>query len=288
MSRSTEDALFLAALRVASAGAALVVVLIALFLVQESVPALQNIGIDRMLRDASWHPETEAADGRFYMPPMLVGTVLATLGALVVAVPLGLASALFCRFYAPPFLSRGYRSLVELLAGIPSVVYGFWGLVVLTPLLRAWQPPGQSLLAAILILALMILPTIALLTEAALAAVPASYLRGAAALGLSRWATIRGIVLPAAFSGLATAMFLAMGRALGETMAVLMVAGNVAQMPASVFEPIRTLTSNIALELGYAAGDHRAILFVSGLVLLVLTTALVLSADRMTKLQRHD
>src|SRR5262249_8200808 len=185
------------------------------------------------------------------------------------------------------FLSRGYRSVVELLAGIPSVAYGFWGLVALTPLLRAWQPPGQSLLAAILILALMILPTIALLAEAALTAVPASYLRGAAALGLSRWATIRGIVLPAALSGLATAVFLAMGRALGETMAVLMVAGNVAQMPASVFEPVRTLTSNIALELGYAAGDHRAILFVSGLVLLVLTTALVLLADRLTKAQRH-
>jgi phosphate transport system permease protein len=279
--------MFLAALRVTSASAVLVLVLIALFLMQESVSALQNIGVGRMFRDASWHPETDAADGRFYLLPMLVGTVLATVGALVVAVPLGLASALFCRFYAPPFLRRGYRSLVELLAGIPSVAYGLWGLVALTPLLRAWQPPGQSLLAAILILALMILPTIALLAEAALAAVPASYLRGAAALGLSRWATIRGIVLPAALSGLATAVFLAMGRALGETMAVLMVAGNVAQMPASIFGPVRTLTSNIALELGYAAGDHRAILFVSGLVLLVLTTALVLLADCVTKSQRH-
>jgi phosphate transport system permease protein len=287
MFRSTKDSLFLAILRVVAAVAALVVVLIALFLVQESVPAFQNIGLGRMLSDPSWHPETDAADGRFYIVPMLVGTVLTTVGALVVAVPLGLASALFCRFYAPPFLGRAYRSLVELLAGIPSVVYGLWGLVVLAPLLRAWKPPGQSLLTAILILAFMILPTIALLAEAAIAAAPAAYLRGAAALGLARWATIRGIVLPAARSGLITAVFLAMGRALGETMAVLMVAGNVAEMPDSLFKPIRTLTGNIALELGYAAGDHRAMLFVNGLVLLGLTSALVLIASRMTRQQRH-
>jgi phosphate transport system permease protein len=287
MSRSTEDALFLSGLRVVSAVAALIVALIALFLAQESVPALQNIGLARMLRDPSWHPETDAADGRFYIVPMLVGTVLTTVGALVVAVPLGLASALFCRFYAPPFLGRAYRSLVELLAGIPSVAYGLWGLVMLAPLLRAWKPPGQSLLTAILILAFMILPTIALLAEAAIAAVPAAYLRGAAALGLARWATIRGIVLPAARSGLITAVFLAMGRALGETMAVLMVAGNVAEMPGNLFKPIRTLTGNIALELGYAAGDHRAMLFVNGLVLLALTSALVLLAERMTRQQRH-
>jgi len=287
MSRSTKDFLFLAILRVVAAVAALVVVLIALFLVQESVPAFQNIGLGRMLSDPSWHPETDAADGRFYIVPMLVGTVLTTVGALVVAVPLGLASALFCRFYAPPFVGRAYRSLVELLAGIPSVVYGLWGLVVLAPLLRAWKPPGQSLLTAILILAFMILPTIALLAEAAIASVPAAYLRGSAALGLARWATIRGIVLPAARSGLITAVFLAMGRALGETMAVLMVAGNVAEMPDSLFKPVRTLTGNIALELGYAAGDHRAMLFVNGLVLLGLTSALVLIASRMTRQQRH-
>jgi phosphate transport system permease protein len=287
MSRSTEDALLLTALRAVAAGAALIVVLIALFLVQEAIPAFQSIGARRLLSDPSWHPDTEAAGGRFNMLPMIVGTALATIGALVLATPLGIASALFCCFYAPPRLARAYRSLVELMAGIPSVAYGFWGLVVVAPLLREWQPPGQSLLAAILILALMILPTVALLAQAALSAVPAAYLRGAAALGLTRWATIWGIALPAARSGLVTAVFLAMGRALGETMAVLMVAGNVVQSPASLFEPVRTLTANIALELGYAAGDHRSALFVSGLVLLILTSALVLLTDRLTRTVRH-
>jgi phosphate transport system permease protein len=287
MSRSTEDAVMLSVLRVVAAFAAVIVVLIALFLVQEAIPAFSTIGLRRLIADASWHPESEAATGRFNMVPMIVGTALATLGALILATPLGIASALFCCFYAPPRLARAYRSLIELMAGIPSVAYGFWGLVVLAPLVRQWQPPGQSLLAAVLILALMILPTIALLAQSALSAVPAAYLRGAAALGLTRWATIWGIALPAARSGIVTAVFLAMGRALGETMAVLMVAGNVVQSPTSLFEPVRMLTANIALELGYAAGDHRSALFVSGLVLLLLTSWLVLLTDRLTRAMRH-
>jgi phosphate transport system permease protein len=287
MFRSSEDALFVAGLHVFSAGAALVVVLIAIFLVRESTPAIEHIGIARIVGDASWHPNADAAAGRYNMLPMVLGTLLATAGALLLAAPLGLASALFCRYYAPPMMGRGYRRLVELIAGIPSVAYGFWGLVVLAPLVRAWHPPGQSLLAAVLILAIMILPTIALFADAALAAVPATYLHGAAALGLPRWATIKGIALPAARSGLVTAILLATGRALGETMAVLMVAGNVVQVPVSVFDPVRTLTANIALELGYAAGDHRAALFVSGFILLALTTLLVLLAEGLTRTNRH-
>jgi phosphate transport system permease protein len=287
MSPSSKERLLLGGVRVAAAVAALIVFMIALFLVQEAAPAMKDVGVGRMAGDPSWHPDTEAANGRFNMMPMVVGTIVASIGALLLAVPLGIASALFCSFYAPTRLARIYRALVELLAGIPSVAYGFWGLVVLTPLLRAWAPPGQSLLAAILILAFMILPTIALMAEAAIVAVPKSYLHGAAALGLTRASTIRGIVLPAARSGLVTATFLALGRALGETMAVLMVAGNVAKVPMSVFEPVRTLTGNIALELGYAAGDHRAVLFVSGVLLLLLTSALVLTANRMTRGNSH-
>ena len=173
-------------------------------------------------------------------------------------------------------MGRLYRRLIELLAGIPSVVYGFWGLVTLVPLIARVRPPGPSLLAGILILTIMILPTITLMAHAALAGVPKHYLQGAAALGLSRWATIRGVVFPAARSGLFTGVILETGRAIGETMAILMVCGNVVRTPHSLFDPIRTLTANIALEMGFALGDHRSALFVSGLLL----TAMIVDAGR--------
>jgi phosphate transport system permease protein len=188
-------------------------------------------------------------------------------------------SAIFSRFYAPEHLRTAYRRLVELLAGIPSVVYGFWGLVVLVPLIGRLQPPGPSLLAGVIILAIMVLPTIALMADAAIENVPEPYLRAAAALGLSRWGTIRGVVLPAARSGLFTGVILETGRAIGETMAILMVCGNVVQTPDSLFDPIRTLTANIALEMAYAVGDHRAALFVTGLVLMAMIVALVIAAE---------
>jgi phosphate transport system permease protein len=175
-----------------------------------------------------------------------------------------------------------------LLAGIPSVVYGFWGLVVLVPLIGRIQPPGTSLLAGIAILTIMILPTIALMADASLAKVPPEYLRGAAALGLSRWGMIRGVVFPAAKSGLFTGVILETGRAIGETMAMLMVCGNVVQTPKSLFDPMRTLTANIALEMAYATGDHRSALFVSGLVLMALIVALVVGAEVISKGQIYE
>ena len=259
-----------------------VVLLIAGFLVAESLGALSSVGLRRFLGDPSWHPSADAS-GSFNLAPMLWGTLLATVGAILVAAPLGVLSALFCRVYAPAAVGKPYRRLIELLAGIPSVVYGFWGLVVLVPLIAAFRPPGASLLAGALILALMILPTIALTADAALASVPRAYLLAAAALGLGRWATLRGVALPAARSGIATGVILAAGRALGETMAVLMVCGNVVETPSSIFDPVRTLTANIALEMAYALGDHRSALFVSGLFLLALVTLLVLIADRIER-----
>jgi phosphate transport system permease protein len=201
----------------------------------------------------------------------------------LLATPLGILSAVFCHYYAPPMVARPYRRLIELLAGIPSVVYGFWGLVVLVPLIGEIHPPGPSLFAGILILAIMIFPTIALMADASLANVPQHYLRGAAALGLPRWATIQGIVLPTAKSGLFTGVILETGRAIGETMAILMVCGNVVQTPSSIFDPIRTLTANIALEMAYALGDHRAALFVSGLVLMAMIVALAITAEWISR-----
>ncbi len=214
---------------------------------------------------------------------MRMGTLLAMSGAVLAATPLGILSAVFCQFYAPPLLARWYRRLIELLAGIPSVVYGFWGLVVLVPLIARLHPPGPSLLAGILILTVMILPTIALMADAALANVPPQLLRGAAALGLPRWAVIRGVAFPAAKAGLFTGVILETGRAIGETMAILMVCGNVVKTPHSLFDPIRPLTANIALEMAFAEGDHRAALFVSGLILMALIVALVAAAELISR-----
>ncbi len=248
--------------------------LILLFLVADSIPALRTLG-DRLIHDDSWHPSEHATDGTFGMLPIVIGSLTVTLGSILIAAPLGLASAIFCHFYAPPMLAGFYRRMVELLAGIPSVVFGFWGLAVLAPMISTLlRPPGHSMLAGILVVALMILPTIALISETALAAVPRSHIAGAAALGMGRWSIIRSIVLPSARAGIFTAMILGIARAVGETMAVVMVCGNIVRVPGSVFDSVRTLTANIALEMGYSVGMHRSALFVSGLLLLFTAIAL--------------
>lgn len=280
MSRLNKDTLLAATLRICALAAGAILLLVLAFLLRESWPALTHVGITRFFTDASWHPTV----GQYNLLPMLWGTLYAMIGSVLIATPLGVLSAIFCHYYAPPAVARVYRRLIELLAGIPSVVYGFWGLVVLVPLIRELNPPGPSLLAGIIILTIMILPTIALMADAALANVPQHYLRGAAALGLSRWHTTVHVVLPAAKSGLFTGVILETGRAIGETMAILMVCGNVVQTPDSIFDPIRTLTANIALEMAYALGDHRSALFVSGLVLLA---AIILLASAVEHMQQR-
>lgn len=255
--------------------AAAILLLMLVFLGLESFPLLREIGVSRFLSDPDWHPTSD----QFNLAPMLLGTLLVSLGAVLLATPCGMASALFCCYYAPPAIATLYRRLIELLAGIPSVVYGFWGLVVLVPMINRLHPPGASLLAGILILALMILPTVALVSEASFKSVPREYLQSAAALGLQRWGTIRGVIIPAAKSGLVTGIILAGGRAIGETMAVLMVCGNVVQVPKSLFDPVRTLTANIALEMAYATGNHRSALFVTGLVLMGTISILVFISE---------
>jgi len=282
-SPSHADARLAGVLSAAAGLAAAILVLIVLFLLRESWPVLEKVEWLRYLTDAAWHP----SEGLFGLAPMLGATLASSAGALLLAGSLGVASALFCRFYAPSSIARQYRRLLALLAGIPSVVFGFWGLTELVPLIARWQPPGTSLLAAILILTLMILPTVALTADAALAAVPEGYLQGAAALGLSRSGTILGVALPAAKGGIVSGLLLAAGRALGEIMAVLMVAGNVVQTPHGLFDPVRTLTANIALEMAYATGEHRAALFVSGLVLTGLVMLLAGLALRQGGTRSH-
>lgn len=264
------DALVTAPLAAIAIGVASILLLVLLYLVDEAMPVLRGIGWLRLLTDDGWHP----LEGQFGLSPMLVATLASTAGAVALATPLGVASAIFLRFYAPAPLARVYRSALGLLAGIPSVVYGLWGLTVLVPLIARWTPPGASLLAAILILALMIVPTVALTSAAALAGVPEARLLGGHALGMGRKGIIMGVALPSARSGIVSGIVLACARALGETMAVLMVAGNVVQTPASLLTPVRTLTANIALEMAYAGGLQRSALFATGLILTLMVVTL--------------
>lgn len=275
MSRYLIDSLLLWTLRGAGIIAGSLAFLMVAFLALESLPALYGVKPIRFFTDASWHP----LDNLYNLTPMLSASLFLMAGSILLAAPLGILSAVFCRHYAPPPLARWYRRLIELLAGVPSVVYGLWGLVVLVPLIARLRPPGQSLLAGILILALMILPTIALIADASLGSVPRQYLLGGSALGFTRWGLVWRVALPAARSGIFAGIILGAGRAVGETMAVLMVCGNAVRMPTSAFNSVRALTANIALEMAYAMDTHRSALFVSGLILSGLIIALVAAAD---------
>lgn len=276
MSPSARDARLQRWLALAAGIASAVLVLIVLFLVRESWPIIARHGLLRFLSDRSWHP----SEGAFNVVPMVAASAATSALAITAATPLGVAAAIFCRFYATGAIGRILHWMIVLLAGIPSVVLGLWGLTVIVPLILKIAPPGTSLLAGSLVLGLMILPTIALTTGAALASVPSSYWVGAAALGLTREAAIMTVAVPAARAGIFAGVMLASARALGETMAVLMVSGNVVQLPKSLFAPVRTLTANIALEMAYAIGDHRASLFVSGLALTAMVLLLAAAAQR--------
>ncbi len=254
-----------------------ILLLVGIFVVVKSLPFLTELGVQPLWRDIDWAP----TKGSFNLLPILVGSLLVTLGAVVLAGPSGVLLAIFGRYYAPSWISSIYRSLMELLSGIPSVVYGFWGLIVLVPLISGFIPPGASLLAACLVLALMVLPLVVLSADNAFEKTPESWLAAADALALQRWSKIWRIVLPSAMPGILSGVILQTGRALGETMAVLMVSGNIVQIPNSLFEPVRTLTANIALEMSYATDTHMNALFVSGLILFLLSFAVVYLGGRL-------
>jgi len=210
----------------------------------------------------------------------LIGSLWVTAGALIFGVPLGVAVAIFTAEFAPPTLRAAVRPLIQLLAGIPSVIYGFVGLTVLIPRIQRYLGgPGPSALAGAMVLAIMILPTIVSISENSIRAVPREYRDGALALGATQWQTIWRVVLPAARSGILSSIILGMGRAIGETMAVIMVVGNALALPFSPLQSVTTLTSNIGLEMAYATGDHRRALFATGVVLFVIIMALGISAN---------
>lgn len=244
------------------------VLLICLFLFANGIPAIGKVGVVKFLFGTNWAPNDVPQS--FGIFPMIVGSFYITAGAIIIGVPIGILTATFMASFCHKKVYRYLKPAVGLLAGIPSVVYGFFGMVVIVPIIRSLLGgSGSSILTASILLGIMILPTIIGVSEAALRAVPKSYYEGALALGASHERAVFFTVLPAAKSGLLASVVLGIGRAIGETMAVIMVAGNQARMPAGLLRGVRTLTANIVLEMGYAAELHREVLIATGVVLFV-------------------
>ncbi|MDO7786019.1 phosphate ABC transporter permease subunit PstC [Desulforamulus aquiferis] len=247
--------------------AVLVVALITYFIFADGLPVMLKHGLGHFLLGSEWRPLND----QFGLLSMIVGSFLVTFGALIIGVPLSVGCAIFLAEIAPKQVTMVVRPAIELLAGIPSVVYGFYGLIILVPLIREFfGGRGFSILGGSVVLAIMILPTVVNISEDAIRAVPKEYKEGSLALGATHWQTIKKVIVPSARSGILTAIVLGMGRAIGETMAVIMVVGNVASLPESILDPVRTLTGNIAIEMGYAAGTHSQALFATGIVLFVI------------------
>ncbi len=244
----------------------LAVALICVFLFGNGVPAMLEVGLKEFLFGTKWAPTNIPPS--FGILPMIMGSIYITIGAVLIGLPIGIFTAIYLSRFCPKRLYKIVKPAVELLAGIPSVVYGFFGLVVIVPFIRDYVGGhGTSILSASILLGIMILPTIVGISEAAIRAVPESYYEGALALGATRERAVFKAVVPAAKSGIMAAIVLGVGRAIGETMAVIMVAGNQTRLPNSILDGIRTLTSNIVMEMGYAADLHREVLIATGVVL---------------------
>ena len=244
----------------------LAVALICIFLFGSGVPAIAKIGPIQFLFGTKWKP----GNNIYGIFPMILGSIYVTAGAILVGVPIGFLTAVFMAKFCPEGIYRFFKPMIDLLAGIPSVVYGFFGMVVIVPFVReVIGGKGSSILTASLLLGLMILPTIISVSEAAIRAVPESYYEGSLALGATHERSVFAAMLPAAKSGIMAGVILGVGRAIGETMAVIMVAGNQARIPDSILKGVRTLTANIVLEMGYATDLHREALIATGVVLFV-------------------
>ena len=250
------------------------VILICVFLFANGIPGMAEIGFLDFIFGDSWKPGNDA----FGIFPMIIGSIYVTVGAMIFGVPFGLLTAVFMARFCPPKLYKILKPIINILAGIPSVVYGFFGVVVLIPFVREnFGGSGISLLTASILLGMMILPTIINVSESAIRAVPENYYEGSLALGATQEASIFRVILPAAKSGIMAGIILGVGRAIGETMAVIMVAGNQPIIPGSITDGVRTMTANIVMEMGYATGLHREALIATGVVLFVFILIINLS-----------
>lgn len=264
----------------AACASVLAVFLICLFLFANGIPAIGKIGPLKFLLGTTWKP----SNNKYGIFPMIAGSIYVTAGAIIVGVPIALFTSVFMAYYCPKKIYRPLKSGIELMAGVPSIVYGFFGLVLLVPLIRKiFGGTGTSMLAASLLLGMMILPTVIGPTESALRSVPESYYEGSLALGATKERSIFCVMLPAAKSGILAAVVLGIGRAIGETMAVIMVAGNQARMPAGLLKGVRTMTANIVTEMGYATGLHREALIATAVVLFVFILIINLSLSLLNR-----
>ena len=267
---------------VAALASVLSVVLICVFLFAGGIPAMRKIGLMNFLLGTQWKPTDVPAS--FGILPMILGSIYVTAGAIIIGVPIGLLTAIYLSKYATKKMKAKLMPIVRLLAGIPSVIYGFFGLMVLVPLLQNTAGgTGSSMLTASVLLGIMILPTIIDIAQSALEAVPENYYEGSLALGATHERSIFFVVLPAAKSGVLAGVLLGIGRAIGETMAVIMVAGNQARMPAGLLKGVRTMTANIVLEMGYATDLHREALIATGVVLFVFILLINVSFSALKK-----
>ena len=269
---------------IAACTSVLAVALICIFLFANGIPAMKEIGFGNFLLGKQWKP----ANDIYGILPMIMGSIYVTGGAILIGVPVGVLTSIFMAKYCPKKIYPLLKAATELLAGIPSVVYGFFGLVILVPFIRnTFGGNGSSMLTASLLLGMMILPTIIGVTESAIRAVPSHYYEGALALGATKEKSLFTVVLPAAKSGVVAGVVLGMGRAIGETMAVIMVAGNQARMPAGILKGVRTMTANIVIEMGYAADLHREALIATAVVLFVFILIINLSASLLNRGSRR-
>lgn len=262
-----------------------IILVILCFIFIEGLPAFQDYGFFQFLFGMNWAP----SDGKYGVFPMIIGSLCVTLFALAIAVPLSILCAIFMAEVANNKIRDFLKPVIQTLSGIPSVIYGFFGLIVLVPTVRAlFGGTGFSIFTAGIILAVMVLPTIISVSFDSLCAVPQEYKEASFGLGATNWQTIRRVIFPVALPGIVTAVILGMGRAIGETLAVIMVAGNVAKIPGSIFLPVRTLTSNIALEMNYATGLHYNALFATAVVLFIIILLLLVLANYIQSKYKMD
>ena len=281
---------------IAACASILAVALICIFLFANGIPAIREIGFVKFITGDIWRP----GNNLFGISTMIVGSLYVTAGAIIIGVPIGILTSVFMAMYCPKRIYRPLKAATELLAGIPSVVYGFFGLVVVVPLIRDLGQnlraaglvekagDGNNILTTSLILGMMILPTIIGTTETAMRAVPDHYYEGALALGATKERSIFRIIIPAAKSGVIAGIVLGIGRAIGETMAVIMIAGNQPRFASSILEGVRTLTGNIVIEMGYATGLHREALIATGVVLFVFILIINFSVALLKRRTDHE
>ena len=270
----------------AACASRIAVALICIFLFQCGLPAMKEIGLSDFLFGTEWRP----GNNLFGIFPMIVGSIYVTAGAIIIGVPIGLFMAVYLAMYCPDKVYKVLKPAVDLLAGIPSIVYGFFGIVVIVPAVRYFfneiidlNGKGDSILTASIVLGIMILPTIIGAAEPAIRAVPKMYYEGALALGADHERSTFAVVFPAAQSGILASVILGIGRAIGETMAVVMIAGNQPRMPQSILKGVRTMTANIVMEMGYAADLHREALIATGVVLFVFILIINLSFSALKR-----